>query len=100
LRDERGIATGIKHETCRGIHAEQNAIIQAGVHGININNSIMYCTHSPCMICAKMIVNAGIREFVTYNDYADVDARTFLEKEAGIRLRAIDRPMPHLVFKD
>jgi dCMP deaminase len=100
LRDQKGIPSGSRHEICRAIHAEQNAIIQAGVHGINVDNSVMYCTHSPCMICAKMIVNAGIREFVTYQDYADADARDFLEKEAGMKLRKVERPSPYLVFKD
>jgi len=99
LRDELGIASGTRHEICRAIHAEQNAIIQAGVHGININDSIMYCTHTPCMICAKMIANSGIKEFVSYQDYADIDATKFLE-EAGINLRKISRPPNYITFKD
>ncbi|MCS7151571.1 MAG: dCMP deaminase family protein, partial [Endomicrobia bacterium] len=71
LREELGIPSGQRHELCRAVHAEQNAIIQAGVHGIDITGSTMYCTHSPCIICAKMIVNAKIKRFVTYKDYSD-----------------------------
>ena len=99
LRDELGIASGTRHEICRAIHAEQNAIIQAGLHGINIEGGTLYCTHTPCMICAKMIVNAGIKEVVSCQDYADEDARKFL-KEAGVKLRKIDRPSNIINFKD
>jgi len=99
LRDELGIASGTRHEICRAIHAEQNAIIQAGLHGINISGSTLYCTHTPCMICAKMIVNAGIKEVVSYQDYADQEARKFLE-EAGVELRKVPRPENIIKFKD
>jgi len=99
LRDALGIPSGERHEICRAIHAEQNAIIQAGIHGINIDGGSMYCTHSPCMICAKMIANAGIKEVVSYQDYADKDARKFLE-DAGILLRKIKRPRNVIEFKD
>ncbi len=99
LRDELGIESGTRHEICRAIHAEQNTIIQAGVHGINISNSTMYCTHTPCMICAKMIVNAGIKEVISYHDYADEEARKFL-KEAGVKLRKVPRPDNTIIFKD
>ncbi|MEE4312710.1 MAG: cytidine/deoxycytidylate deaminase family protein [candidate division KSB1 bacterium] len=71
LRDQLKIKSGERHEICRAIHAEQNAIIQAGVHGVNINGSTLYCTHSPCIICAKMIVNAGIKRIVIGSDYPD-----------------------------
>lgn len=99
LRDELGIKSGTRHEICRAIHAEQNAIIQAGVYGTNIRNATMYCTHTPCMICAKMIVNAGIKEIVSYHDYTDEEARDFL-KEAGVELRKIQRPSDKINFKD
>lgn len=99
LRDELGIESGTRQEICRAIHAEQNAIIQAGVHGINISGSILYCTHTPCMICAKMIVNAGINEVISYHDYADEEARKFLDK-AGIKLRKVPRPNNTINFKD
>ncbi len=99
LRDELNIKSGTRHEICRAIHAEQNAIIQGGLHGINIEDGIMYCTHTPCMICAKMIVNAGIKEVVSYHDYADKEARDFL-KMAGVKLRKIKRPNSRIKFKD
>ncbi len=99
LRDDLGIESGTRHEICRAIHAEQNAIIQAGLHGINIDGSVMYCTHTPCMICAKMIVNAGIKEVVSYHDYADEEARKFLEG-AGVKLRKISKPDNIIKFKD
>lgn len=99
LRDELGIESGTRQEICRAIHAEQNTIIQAGVHGINISGSSLYCTHTPCMICAKMIVNAGINEVISYHDYADEEARKFL-KEVGIKLRKVSRPDNTISFKD
>jgi dCMP deaminase len=91
LRDEKGIPSGERHEICRAIHAEQNAIIQAGLHGINIAGSIIYCTHSPCILCAKMIVNAKIKKFVTCEKYMD-EAFKPLFKEAGIDYEIIARP--------
>jgi dCMP deaminase len=91
LRDEMKIPSGQRHEVCRAIHAEQNAIIQAGLHGINIKDSIIYCTHSPCILCAKMLVNAGIVRFVSCTDYADPSFKN-LFKEAGIDF--VKRPMP------
>lgn len=71
LRDELKIPSGTRHEICRAIHAEQNAIIQGGFHGINIKGSTLYCTHSPCILCAKMIVNAGIKRVVMSIVYPD-----------------------------
>jgi dCMP deaminase len=99
LRNELGIASGTRHEICRAIHAEQNAIIQAGRHGINIKDSVLYCTHTPCMICAKMIVNAGIKEIVSYQDYPDESAKKFLS-EAGVLLRKVFRPENDIEFLD
>ncbi len=58
LRDEMGIPSGERHEICRGVHAEQNVIIQAALHGISLEGSTIYCTHTPCVLCAKMLVNA------------------------------------------
>jgi len=99
LRDELGIASGTRHEICRAIHAEQNAIIQGAYHGTSIKGGIMYCTHTPCIICAKMIVNAGIKEIVSYQDYADKDAKKLLQ-EAGINLKKIAKPISKISFKD
>jgi dCMP deaminase len=71
LRDELGIASGTRHEICRAIHAEQNAIIQTARHGGEIEGATIYCTHTPCVLCAKMLVNCKISRFVTFSDYAD-----------------------------
>jgi len=91
LRDENNIPSGERHEICRAIHAEQNAIIQAGLHGIDISGSSIYCTHSPCILCAKMIVNARIKAFVTSGRYADKSFRKLFE-EAGLRYKIIAPP--------
>ena len=89
LREELNVASGERHELCRGIHAEQNAIIQAAYHGVSIRNGILYCTNLPCSICTKMIINAGIDEVCFREGYAD-DLAAALIEEAGIRLRRIE----------
>lgn len=99
MRDELKIPSGTRHEICRAIHAEQNAIIQAGVHGINIEGGTIYSTHTPCMICAKMIVNSGIKEVVSYQDYSDESARNFLAN-SGVVLRKVERPIGSIEFRD
>lgn len=71
LREEMEVPSGVRHELCRGIHAEQNAIIQSAVHGVGIKDSTIYITHSPCVLCAKMIINAGIKRIVYKGDYPD-----------------------------
>ncbi|MDR0800001.1 MAG: cytidine/deoxycytidylate deaminase family protein [Endomicrobium sp.] len=88
LRNTLNIPSGQRHEICRAIHAEQNAIIQGGYHGINIKGSTLYCTHSPCVLCAKMTVNAGIKRVVTDIEYPD---NTFKElfSEAGIEFSTL-----------
>ncbi|OGS17734.1 MAG: cytidine deaminase [Elusimicrobia bacterium RIFOXYA2_FULL_50_26] len=91
LRNELNIPSGHRHEICRAIHAEQNAIIQAGLHGVNIEGAMIYCTHSPCILCAKMLVNSKITRFVTCTDYADPSFRE-LFKEARIEFAKIERP--------
>ncbi len=91
LRDQLKIPSGERHEICRAVHAEQNAIIQAAVYGIDITNSTMYCTHSPCIICAKMIVNAKIKRFVTCQDYNDENFKN-LFKEAKIEFLKLTIP--------
>ena len=83
LREKLGIASGERHELCRGLHAEQNAIVQAALHGVGIAGSTLYCTHQPCSGCTKMIINAGIRRIVYEYLYPDELARQLLE-EAGI----------------
>lgn len=91
LREQLGIPSGQRHELCRAVHAEQNAIVQAAIHGIDITNSTMYCTHSPCIICAKMIVNAKIKRFITYKDYSDESFKKLFE-ESGIEFVKMDLP--------
>ncbi|MCC5909668.1 MAG: cytidine/deoxycytidylate deaminase family protein [Clostridiaceae bacterium] len=83
LRDELGVPSGERHELCRGLHAEQNAIIQAALHGVNIKESTIYVTHKPCIICTKMIINAGIKEIIFKGDYPDSLSEEMLQ-EAGI----------------
>ena len=71
LREKLGIASGTKHEICYATHAEQNAIIQAAKLGVSIDGATLYCTHQPCVICAKMIINAGISRVVYKEGYPD-----------------------------
>ncbi len=85
LRDELGIPSGTRHEICRALHAEQNAIIQAALHGISTKGSTLYCTHQPCILCAKTVINAGIKRVVFEGHYPDQSARDILN-EAGIEL--------------
>jgi dCMP deaminase len=91
LRDAKGIASGERHEICRAIHAEQNAVIQAGLHGISIQRGTLYCTHTPCILCAKILANAKIVRVVACGSYPDEDALALL-KEVGIEFRLLDRP--------
>ena len=83
LREQLHIPSGERHELCRGLHAEQNAIVQAARHGINIDGATLYCTTMPCIICTKMIINAGIRAIVYGEGYADELAREMIN-ESGI----------------
>lgn len=99
LRDELGIPSGTRHEICRGIHAEQNVIIQAGLHGISLEESIIYATHTPCILCAKMLVNAKIKRLVTFGSYND-DEFIKLFREAGIEVVIKQRPSSRISFLD
>ncbi|MFA5844898.1 MAG: cytidine/deoxycytidylate deaminase family protein [Coriobacteriia bacterium] len=83
LREQRGIASGSNHELCRGIHAEQNAVIQAAKHGIIIDGATCYTTHQPCVLCAKILINAGVVGIVFGEPYPDQLSEQLLE-EAGI----------------
>jgi len=78
-----GVASGTRHELCRAVHAEQNAIIQAALHGISIEGATLYCTHQPCILCAKMMINARIAKVVYQQSYPDQTALDFLQ-QAGI----------------
>jgi len=88
LREKLNVPSGQRHELCRALHAEQNAIIQAAVHGTPLKGSILYLTNQPCIICAKMIINAGITEIIIAGDYPDEMAKDFL-KQAGIEVRKL-----------
>lgn len=80
LRENRQIASGEHHELCRGLHAEQNAIIQAALHGIKIDRATIYTTHQPCVLCAKMLVNAGIEKIVYRDSYPDKLAESIINE--------------------
>lgn len=90
LREAMGIPSGQQHELCRGLHAEQNVIIQAARHGISIEGAVLYLTHQPCILCAKMIINAGIVEVVFEGDYPDKMAVEVLE-EGNVKMRKFVR---------
>ncbi len=86
LREKLKVPSGERHELCRGLHAEQNAIIQAARHGVNIAGATVYCTDSPCIICSKMLINAGVAEVVYARGYPDELSLEMLG-EAGIKFR-------------
>jgi dCMP deaminase len=86
IREKLRIPSGERHELCRGLHAEQNAFLQAALHGTSLKGASLYSTNQPCIICAKMIINAGIKEIVIKGHYPDRLARDFL-REAKVRVR-------------
>ena len=85
LRDELGVPSGERQELCRALHAEQNAIIQAGLHGVSLKDGTLYITLAPCVTCAKMIINVGIRKVVYCDSYPDQFALELL-KQAGLEV--------------
>lgn len=85
LRDKLNIPSGQRHEICRAAHAEQNAIVQAAYSGTSIKDSDMYITTQPCSICAKLIINSGIKKIVFKGEYPDELAMSLLN-EAGVRV--------------
>lgn len=89
LREKLGVPSGQRHEICRGLHAEQNIIIQAASHGVSIQGAVIYCTTQPCLICSKMLINCGVAGIYYREDYPDELAEAML-LEAGI-------PYEHLV---
>ena len=97
LRNERNIESGTQTEICRAIHAEQNVIIQAALHGVNLEGATIYCTHSPCVLCAKMLTNARIKRFVTFGKYADT-AFIALFKEANISFDLLSQPSSEITY--
>ena len=88
MRQKLKIPSGERHELCRALHAEQNALIQASLHGISVKGAVLYATNQPCVICAKMLINAGIKEIVIAQGYPDKLAMEFL-KQAKIKIRKI-----------
>ena len=93
LREKLGIPSGERHEICRGLHAEQNAIIQAAKHGTAITGSVLYCTNLPCIICSKMIINAGIKKIIYDEGYPDRLGEEMLT-EAGVELLKLEKAPP------
>jgi len=85
LREQLKVPSGERHEICRGVHAEQNAIVQASVFGVSISGATLYTTTFPCVICAKLLVNAGIKNIIYEGEYEDDLSRKIL-KESGIKL--------------
>ena len=90
LREQLSVPSGERHELCRGIHAEQNAIIQAALFGVSTKGSTLYCTTKPCVICTKMLINAQVERFVVAEMYPDDLADSFT-KEAGISVELMPR---------
>lgn len=80
LREQKKIPSGERHELCRGLHAEQNAIIQAALHGVSVKEATLYCTNYPCVICAKMIINAGIAKVIYRDGYSDQLSQEMLQE--------------------
>ncbi len=99
LRNEMNIPSGTRQEICRGIHAEQNVIIQATLHGVSLEGGAIYATHTPCVLCAKMLVNAKIKRFVSYGKYDDNSFIDLFQK-AGIELDIKKRPSSKISYLD
>jgi dCMP deaminase len=93
LREKLSVPSGERHELCRGLHAEQNAIIQAAFHGVSIREAVLYCTNLPCIICAKMLINAGIRRIVYLEGYTDALTGEML-REVGMELVRLEERAP------
>lgn len=86
IREKLKVPSGERHELCRGLHAEQNAFLQAALHGTSVKDASLYSTTQPCIICAKMLINAGIKEIVIRGDYPDKMSKDLL-REAKIKIR-------------
>ena len=89
LRQQLNVPSGQRHELCRALHAEQNAIIQAARHGVNIDGSSIYITTQPCIVCAKMLINAGVKEVMFAEGYPDQMSAAMLA-EAGVIVRRME----------
>ncbi len=89
LREQQNVPSGQKHELCRGVHAEQNAIIQAAINGSSTRGAELYCTNQPCSICARLIINAEIKTVYIAERYPDALSEQ-LFREAGVELIIYD----------
>ncbi len=85
IREQQGVPSGQRHELCRGLHAEMNAFLQAAVHGVSTQDAVLYTTTFPCSLCAKMIINAGVKRVVEAGEYPDALAGELLA-EAGVEI--------------
>ena len=99
LRDELHIPSGTRHEICRAVHAEQNVIIQAALHGVSLEGATVYATHTPCVLCAKMLTNARIKRYVSFGQYADNSFQEMF-REAAIAFEQLPKPSNTIVFLD
>lgn len=95
IRKDSEVPSGMRHELCRGLHAEQNVIIQAAYHGVAIRDATLYCTNRPCAICSKMIINAGVRR-IYYEEYYEDQLSDQLLEEAGVEVRRLSHEVPIL----
>jgi len=89
LREKMNVPSGQRHEICRGLHAEQNVIIQAAMHGVSISGASVYCTTQPCLICTKMLINTGVAEVFYAESYPDELAEALM-LEAGVHYERLD----------
>lgn len=92
MRNELGIESGTRHEMCRALHAEQNAIIQAALYGTPTKDATLYCTHQPCSLCARAIINAGVQRVVFEGNYPDTFALEMLEQAEVELIRFVRDP--------
>jgi len=108
LRNEMKIPSGERHEICRAVHAEQNVVIQAALHGSSLEGATIYSTHTPCTVCSKILVNSKIKRFVSFKQYDEtshdawVNFKAFngLFKQAGIDLIVLEKPSSRITFLD
>ncbi|MHC4870613.1 MAG: deoxycytidylate deaminase [Planctomycetota bacterium] len=90
LREQMNVPSGERHELCRGLHAEMNALLQAAEHGVRIEGATIYCTNQPCSLCAKMLINVGVKKIFIAESYPDELAENML-KEAGVKIIIMDQ---------
>ena len=81
IREQLKIKSGERHELCRAVHAEQNLICQAAYNGVKMKDTTVYCTHKPCGICAKLLINSGVIKVVYQHDYPDEYADSLLKNK-------------------